>query len=151
MTFIFVVSFVSFTTFVTVCYSLRFSMKVSIVSINLFFFQGFLHHGFRHTDKLVQFKFLWLSLCRLTQDLGRSMGLTYAVLTLHCFGVLVIASYGFLVSIRNEFSELTLSLAFAMMVTLATLFIQCTVAQSASEEVSSQKRIKGVICTKGAS
>jgi hypothetical protein len=116
-------------------------MKMSTVSIN-FFFQGFLHHDFRHTDRLVQFKFLWLSLCRLTQDLGRSMGLTYAVLTLHCFGVLVIASYGFLVSIRNEFSELTISLAFGMMVTLATLFIQCTVAQSASEEVSSHKRIK---------
>lgn len=67
------------------------------------------------------------------------MGLTYAVLTLNCFGVLVIASYGFLVSIRNEFSELTISLAFGMMIALATLFIQCTVAQSAIEEVSSHK------------
>jgi len=65
------------------------------------------------------------------------MGSTYAVLTLHSFGVLVIASYGFLESIRNEFSELTLSMALGMMVTLTTLFIQCTVAQSASEEVSS--------------
>jgi hypothetical protein len=136
------VRFVSFTKFVTVCCNLRFSMKISIVSINFFFFQGFLQHGFRHADKLVQFKFLWLTLCTLTQDLGRSMGLTYAVLTLHCFGVLVLASYGFLVSIRNEFSEITVSLAGAMMITLATLFIQCTVAQSASEEVSSHKRIK---------
>jgi hypothetical protein len=70
------------------------------------------------------------------------MGLTYAVLTLHYFGVLVIASYGFLMSIRNEFSELTFSMASGMMVTLAPLFIQCTVAQSASEEVSIHKRIK---------
>jgi hypothetical protein len=70
------------------------------------------------------------------------MGLTCAVLTLHCFGLLVIASYGFLVSIRNESSELTLSLACAAIAALATLFLQCTVAQSASEEVSSRKRIK---------
>lgn len=118
-------------------------MKVSVMYINLIFFpQGFIQHGFRNTDKLVQFKFLWLSLCRLTQDLGRSMGLTYAVLTLHCFGLLVITSYGFLVSIRNEFSELTLLLACGMMFTLAALFIQCTAAQSASEEVSSHSRIK---------
>jgi len=117
-------------------------MKVSNLSVNLFFFQGFVQDGFRHTDKLVQFRFLWLSLCRLTQDLGRSMGLTYVVLTLHCFGLLVIASYGLLVSIRNELSVITLSLAGAMMFTSASLFMQCTVAQSASEEVSSHKRIK---------
>jgi hypothetical protein len=141
MTFILVLlRFVSFTKFVTFCYNLRFSVKIYIVSINLIFFQGFLQHGFRHTNKLVQFKFLWLSLCRLTQDLGSSMGLTYAVLSLHYFGVLVTASYGFFVSIRNDFSEVTFSLACAMMITLATLFIQCTVAQSASEEVSNHKK-----------
>jgi hypothetical protein len=143
MKFIFaLVIFVSFAKFVTVCYNLRFSMKISIVSINFFFPQGFLQHGFRHTDKLVQFKFLWLSLCRLTQDLGTSVGLTCAVLTLHYIGLVVISSYGFLVSIRNEFSELTSSLACAMMSTLTSLFLQCTFAQSASEEVSSRKRIK---------
>jgi hypothetical protein len=79
------------------------------------------------------------------------MGLTYAALTLHCFGVLVVASYGFLVSIRNEFSELTLALAFGMMTTFATLFIMCTLAQSASEEVSSHKRIKWCYLYQGGS
>lgn len=96
-----------------------------------------LQHGFRCTDKIVQFRFLWLRLSKMTQNIGRSMGLTYATSTLFCFGVLVISSYGFLVSVRTGFTTLTQSLACGILSTLATLYMQCATAQWASEEVSS--------------
>jgi hypothetical protein len=115
-------------------------MTTISVSINLnLFLQGLQNHGFRQNDKVVQFKFLWLRLSKLTQNIGRSMGFTYAMYTLYCFVVLVTASYAFLVSVRNGFTMLTQAQSFGILIALATLYAQCTNAQSATEEVSSHK------------
>ena len=67
------------------------------------------------------------------------MGFTHAIFTLYCFGVLVIASYGFLVSVRNGFTTLTHAQACGIVIALATLYAQCTNAQRATEEVSNHK------------
>lgn len=98
-------------------------------------FQNLLHHGFRHTDALVQFKFLWLHLSKLTQDVGCSMGFTYGVFTLFCFGGLVVSSYGYFVS---GIILITQGLAFTAFFFSTILYVQCTFAQLATEEVSSR-------------
>ncbi|XP_021920428.1 gustatory and odorant receptor 24-like [Zootermopsis nevadensis] len=97
--------------------------------------QNLLHHGFRHTDALVQFKFLWLHLSKLTQDAGRSMGFTYGVFTLFCFGGLVVSSYGYFVS---GIILITQGLAFTAFFFSTILYVQCTFAQLATEEVGSK-------------
>jgi hypothetical protein len=114
------------------------------INSNLFF-QGLQNNSFRQNDKLVQFKFLWLHLSKLTQNIGRSMGFTYAMFTLYCNVVMVIASYVFLVLIRNGFHKHILGQTVGILVSLATLYAQCTNAQSATEEVSSHKWIYFVI------
>ncbi|GFG31245.1 hypothetical protein Cfor_06773, partial [Coptotermes formosanus] len=109
--------------------------------------KGLQNNSFRQNDKLVQFKFLWLHLSKLTQNIGRSMGFTYAMFTLYCNVVMVIASYVFLVLIRNGFHKHILGQTVGILVSLATLYAQCTNAQSATEEVglNFQERIQSML------
>jgi hypothetical protein len=115
-------------------------MLTNSLSINFnLFFQGLQNHGFGQNDKLVQFKFLWLHLSKLTQNIGRSMAATYSIYTLYSFAFLVVESYQFLVSIGKEFTTISLVMTSAILADFVIIYALCTHAQSATEEVSFHK------------
>jgi hypothetical protein len=100
------------------------------------FFQELSNHGVGLTDKISQYKFLWLRLSYLTQDLGSSMGLSYVVIIVLCFSVQVTSCYGCLSSIVQGFKIISLALASASTVVAVSLFCICNAAKFATDEVS---------------
>jgi glycerol-3-phosphate acyltransferase PlsY len=91
----------------------------------------------RHADAMAQYKYLWLRLSALTQDLGHCMGRTYGTFTLFSFGLLVGTCFGFLVSVTRAYTMSTHAFLCGIFFFFTILYSQGASAQMATDKVSS--------------
>ncbi|XP_021920311.1 gustatory and odorant receptor 24-like [Zootermopsis nevadensis] len=94
--------------------------------------------GVGRTEKIAQYKFLWLRLSYLTQDLGNSMGFSYGALIVLCFAAQVLSCYGFLSSIGQGIKLTQVTLAAATTFIGLLLFCICSAANCATQQVGSK-------------
>jgi hypothetical protein len=102
---------------------------------NLLVFQYTATHGVGPIHKIVQYKFLWLRLSYLTQELGNSMGFSYGSFVVLCFSAQVLSSYGSLLGIHQGVKLIHTLLIFASLFIALILYCICTAAQNATQEV----------------
>ena len=88
--------------------------------------------------KIFQYKFLWLRLSNLTQDLGNSMGFSYGALFVLCFSAQVLGCYGFLFNLTQGFKLINVVLAATSTFLAVALFYLCSTAQFVTQEVTNR-------------
>jgi hypothetical protein len=86
--------------------------------------------------EIFQYKFLWLRLSNVTQDLGNSMGFSCGALFVLCFSTQVLGYYGSLFNLNQGFGLINAVLAVASTFLAVTLFYICSAAQRVTQEVT---------------
>lgn len=86
--------------------------------------------------KVAQYKYLWLQLSKLTQDVGQSMGLTYGGLIIFCFLAETLMGYGFLSNIANNLTAFNVVLGISMLYFTLIAHFMCSFAHWTTEQVS---------------
>lgn len=104
--------------------------------VSSFYFQYVSGREAGSHHKVSQYKFLWLRLSNLTQDLGNSMGFSYGALFVLCFSAQVLGCYGSLLNLSQGFKLINAVLAVASMFFAMALFYVCSVAQFVTQEVT---------------
>jgi hypothetical protein len=108
-------------------------------SVSSFCFQYLSVRDAGSHHKIVKYKFLWLQLSNLTQDLGNSMGFSYGALIVLCFSAQVLGCYGSLLNLTQGFKVINAVLAAASIFFAVMLFCICSAAQFATQEVSNRR------------